>query len=75
MKMQISRTDTFIYQGTEVKSLSRVRLFATPWTVAYQDPQFMGFSRQDYYRELPFPSPTKELKQLAITVSKKGEKN
>ena len=75
MKMQISRTDTFIYQGTEVKSLSRVRLFATPWTVAYQDPQFMGFSRQDYYSELPFPSPTKELKQLAITVNKKGEKN
>ena len=29
-----------------VKSLSRVRLFATPWTVAYQVPQSMGFSRQ-----------------------------
>ena len=32
-----------------VKSLSRVRLFATPWTVAYQVSQFMGFSRQEYW--------------------------
>ena len=32
----------------EVKSLSRVRLFATPWTVAYQASQSMGFSRQEY---------------------------
>ena len=41
----------------KVKSLSRVRLFATPWTVAYQAPLSMGFSRQQYWRELPFPSP------------------
>ena len=32
----------------KVKSLSRVRLFATPWTVAYQAPRSMGFSRQEY---------------------------
>ena len=32
----------------EVKSLSRVRLFATPWTIAYQAPPAMGFSRQEY---------------------------
>ena len=31
-----------------VKSLSRVRLFATPWTVAYQAPPSMGFSKQEY---------------------------
>ena len=31
---------------TKVKSLSRVRLFVTPWTVAYQAPLSMGFSRQ-----------------------------
>ena len=37
--------------------LSRVRLFATPWTVAYQVPASMGFSRQEYWSELPFPSP------------------
>ena len=40
-----------------VKSLSRVRLFTTPWTVAYQPPPSMGFSRQDYWSGLPFPSP------------------
>ena len=41
----------------KVKSFSRVRLFATPWTVAYQSPQSMGFSRQEYWSTLPFPSP------------------
>ena len=41
----------------EVKSLSCVQLFATPWTVAYQDPRSMGFSRQEYWSGLPFPSP------------------
>ena len=39
-----------------MKSLSRVRLFATPWTVAYQAPSSMGFSRQEYWSGLPFPS-------------------
>ena len=33
----------------KVKSLSRVRLFATPWTVAHQAPLSMGFSRQEYW--------------------------
>ena len=41
----------------EVTSLSRVRLFATPWTVARQAPPSMGFSRQEYWSGLPFPSP------------------
>ena len=41
----------------KVKSLSRVRLFAIPWTVAYQAPLSMGFSRQQYWSALPFPSP------------------
>ena len=41
----------------KVKSLSRVRLFATPWTVVYQAPPSMGFSRQEYWSGLPFPSP------------------
>ena len=40
-----------------MKSLSRVRLFATPWTVAHQAPPSMGFSRQEYWSGLPFPSP------------------
>ena len=41
----------------KVKSLSRVGLFATPWTVAHQAPPSMGFSRQQYWSGLPFPSP------------------
>ena len=41
----------------KVKSLSRVRLFLTPWTAAHQAPPSMGFSRQKYWIGLPFPSP------------------
>ena len=41
----------------KVKLLSRVWLFATPWTAAYQAPQSMGFSRQEYWSGLPLPSP------------------
>ena len=41
----------------KVKSLSHVRLFVTPWTVAYHTPPSMGFSRQGYWSGLPFPSP------------------
>ena len=40
-----------------MKSLSRVQLFAIPWTVAYQAPPFMEFSRQEYWSGLPFSSP------------------
>ena len=40
-----------------MKTFSRVRLFVTPWTVAYQAPLSMGFSRQEYWSGLPFPSP------------------
>ena len=39
-----------------VKSLSHVRLFATPWTVAHQAPPSMEFSRQEYWSGVPFPS-------------------
>ena len=41
----------------KVKSLSHVQLLATPWTAAYQAPQSMGFSRQEYWSGLPLPSP------------------
>ena len=41
----------------KVKSLSRVRLFATLWTAAYQAPLSMGFARQEYWTGLPLPSP------------------
>ena len=41
----------------KVKSLSLVRLLATPWTVAHQAPLSMGFSRQEYWSGMPLPSP------------------
>ena len=41
----------------KVKSLSRVRLFVTPWTAAYQASPSMGFSRQEYWSGVPSPSP------------------
>ena len=52
----------FFYQlvyekKVKVKLLGHVQLFATPWTVAYQAPQSMEFSRQEYWSGLPFPSP------------------
>ena len=46
-----------VHWRSEVKLLSRVRLFATPWTVACQALLSMGFSRQEYWSGLPFPSP------------------
>ena len=50
-----------ICMKVKVKSLSHVRLFATPRTVAYQAPLSMGFSRQEYWSGLPFPSPVSQL--------------
>ena len=47
----------YFFKVSEVNSLSHVRLFATPWTIAYQGPQSMGCSRQEYWSGLPFPSP------------------
>ena len=43
--------------NVKVKSLSRVRLLATPWTAAHQAPPSMGFSRQEYWSGVPLPSP------------------
>ena len=40
----------------DAESLSRVRLFGTPWTIAHQAPLSMEFSRQEYWSELPFSS-------------------
>ena len=41
----------------KVNPLSHVQLFATPWTEAYQAPPSLRFSRQEYWSELPLPSP------------------
>ena len=48
------KCDTLFHK---VESLSPVRLFATLWTVAYQAPPSMGFSRQECWSGFPFPSP------------------
>ena len=53
----------------KVKSLSRVWLFTTPWTAAYQAPPPMGFSRQEYWSGVPLPSltsPTKHDKRYDL---------
>ena len=47
----------YIVKKVKVKSLSCVQLFAIPWTVAHQAPLSIGFSRQEYWSGLPFPSP------------------
>ena len=52
--LDYQRTDP---QFSSVQSLSHVQFFATPWTAAYQAPLCMGFSRQEYWSGLPFPSP------------------
>ena len=49
-----------------MKSLSRVRLFETPWTAAYQAPLSMGFSRQDYWSGMPLPSSLKKNDTLLL---------
>ena len=46
---------------SERKSLSRVRLLATPWTATHQAPASMGFSRQECWSGVPLPSPSKNL--------------
>ena len=56
-EINLLRTTYESESEVKVKSLSRVRLFATPWTVAYQAPQCMEFSRQEYWSGVPFSSP------------------
>ena len=52
-----SSTSFFILSYPRKKSFSCVRLFATLWTIAHKAPPSMGFSRQEHWSGLPFPSP------------------
>ena len=52
----------------KVKSLSHVRLLATPWNAAYQAPPSMGFSRQEYWSGLPLPSPISTHSQYKVII-------
>ena len=56
----------------KVKSLSRVRLLATPWTAAYQAPLSMGFSRQEYWTGVPLPSPISLVAAAAAAAAAKS---
>ena len=68
----LGHRSVLVYRKRKVKLLSRVRLFATPWTVAYHAPPSVGFSRQEYWSGLPLPSsgdlpnPGTELGSLAL---------
>ena len=57
IKLSLFADDMILYMKVKVKLLSRVQLFATPWTVAYKAPLSMGFSRKEYWSGLSFPSP------------------
>ena len=52
-----------------MKSLSRVRLLATPWTAAHQAPPSMGFSRQVYWSGVPLPSLVQSLSHVQLLVT------
>ena len=73
-KQKILRRGGKSTQKVKVKSLSCVRLFVTRWTVAYQAPLSLGFSRQEHWSGLPFPSPKQEseieseVAQLCLTL-------
>ena len=54
----------------KVKSLSPVRLLATPWTAAYQAPPSMGFSRHEYWSGVPLPSPKSSWKLSNLEIRK-----
>ena len=62
----ISFSNAWKWKG-KVKSLSRVRPSAIPWTAAFQAPPSMGFSRQEYWSGVPLPSP--------CSVTKKSQKS
>ena len=51
-------------KGMKVTLLSRVQLFVTLWTVAYQAPPSMGFSRQEYWSGVPLPSPWRTVQRF-----------
>ena len=63
----ISVSSAWKWKG-KVKSLSRVRLFVTPWTAAHQAPPSMGFSRQEYWSGVPLPSFILNMAQIKLAI-------
>ena len=70
-KFPIQRDNPLVYEKALTQILSHVQLFPTPWTVAHQDPMFMGFSRQEYWNGVPFPPPgdlpNPEIKHMSLS--------
>ena len=69
-ELKLPNKTWWILRPELVKSLSRVWLFATPWTVAHQAPPSMEFSRQEYWSGLPFPSPGQNWHPKNLNVGK-----
>ena len=57
MKVKEESENVGLKLNIQKTKLSSFQLFVTPWTVAHQAPPTMGFSRQEYWSGLPFPSP------------------
>ena len=64
-------SDVHLVSISEVKLLSHVQLFAILWTVDYQAPLSMGFSRQEYWSGLPLPSPLVSIEHSKFVISMK----
>ena len=60
--------DSTLLTAESLEGLSHVRLFATPWTAAYQAPPSMGFPRQEYWSGVPLPSPGKTTVTAKFTI-------
>ena len=71
--MRFQLTETYSWEKVKMKSLSRVRLLATPRTAPYQVPASMGFSRQEYWSGLPLPcpEPSRENREVSQRAKKK----
>ena len=67
--MITGKTIALTKQKVKMKSLSRIRLLATPWTSVYQAPPSMGFSRQEYWSGVPLPSPKPTIRSDQISRS------
>ena len=65
----ISFSNTWKWK-VKVKSLSRVQLFATPWTAAHQAPLSLGFSRQEHWSGVPLPSPVPMITPLDLSLNR-----
>ena len=60
----LEKRQRWLWEVLLLRRFSHVRLLATPWTAAYQAPPSMGFSRQEYWSGVPWPSPWETLHSI-----------